>query len=60
MSYIFTFFWSFLLITMLNYVVGSIAAVPFQFAEGAIVSVIFAIAVIVISESMPKGPVTDH
>lgn len=56
MQYIVTFLWSFLLITMLNYVVSSVLGVPFVFATGAIISVVFAIIVIIISAVLPSQP----
>jgi hypothetical protein len=55
-----TFVWSFLLVAMLNYVVGSIADVPFEFLPGLIVSVILSVLIIFIGESFPEGPVSDH
>lgn len=55
-----TFVWSFLLITMLNYVSGSIANLSFDFVPGVIVSVIVAVLVLIIGESFPKDPVSDH
>jgi len=60
MRYISTFVWAFLLVTMLNYVVGSIANVPFDFATGAIISVIFTVLVTLLGESIPEGPVSDN
>ena len=55
-----TFFWSFCLIAMLNYVAGSIANVPFDFMPGVIVSVVVAVIVILLGESFPEGEVADH
>lgn len=60
MKYIIAIFWSFLLVTMLNYVVGSIVGVDFDFQTGAIVSVVLAILVIILAESLPSGEVADH
>ncbi|HJF31989.1 MAG TPA: YjzD family protein [Sporosarcina psychrophila] len=60
MRYVMTFFWSFCLITMLNYVAGSIADVPFDFMPGAIVSVVVSVIVIILGESFPEGEVSDH
>ncbi len=60
MRYLMTFFWSFCLVSMLNYVAGSIANVPFDFLPGAIVSVIVAVLVIILGESIPNGEVADH
>lgn len=62
MQYIITFFWSFLLITMLNYVVSSVLGVDFNFATGAIISVVFSLIIFVIAAVIPNEPVaeTDH
>ena len=60
MRFVMTFFWSFCLIAMLNYVAGSIANVPFDFMPGAIVSVIVAVVVILLGESFPEGEIADH
>ncbi|WP_345788891.1 DUF2929 family protein [Filibacter tadaridae] len=55
-----TFVWCFLLVSMLNYVAGSIANVPFDFLPGAIISVVFSVIVIVMGESFPDETVADH
>ena len=57
-----TFLWSFLLVTLLNYVVSSVLGVPFDFVAGAIVSVAFGIVVLIIASILPNEPVaeTDH
>ncbi|WP_342512938.1 YjzD family protein [Sporosarcina sp. FSL K6-1522] len=60
MRFVMAFFWSFCLVSMLNYVAGSIANIPFDFAAGAIVAVILAVLVIVLGESFPDGEVADH
>ena len=60
MRYVMTFFWSFCLITMLNYVSGAIANVAFDFMPGAIVSVIVGAIIIFLGESFPEGEVADH
>lgn len=61
MQYIVTFFWSFLLITMLNYVVSSVLGVPFDFVAGAIISVVVSILVFIIAAIIPNEPVAqDH
>lgn len=59
MQYIMTFFWSFLLVSMLNYVVSSVQNVPFNFVDGAIVSVAFSVLVLVIGAIIPNEPVAD-
>ncbi|WP_172369898.1 YjzD family protein [Sporosarcina jiandibaonis] len=60
MRFILTFVWSFALVTLLNYVVGAIANVKFNFEAGIILSVVVGILVILIGESMPKGPISDN
>ncbi|WP_342508965.1 YjzD family protein [Sporosarcina sp. FSL K6-2383] len=60
MRYLMTFFWSFALVAMLNYVAGAIANVEFDFVPGAIMSVIAALLVIFIGESLPEGEIADH
>lgn len=62
MRYFMTLVWSFLLVTMLNYVVSSVLGVHFDFATGAIISVIFTILVLVISAIIPNEPTpeADH
>ena len=49
-----------MLVSLLNYVVGAIANVPFNFEAGAFLSVILAILVILLGESLPEGPISDH
>lgn len=56
-----TFFWSIALVTMLNYVAGSIAnIIEFNFSGGVVVAVIAALLVIFLGESLPEGEVADH
>ena len=57
MQYIMTFVWSFLLITMLNYVVSSVLNVPFEFMTGVIVSVAFAVLIFIIAAIILNDPV---
>ena len=57
MQYIIAFFWSFLLISMLNYVVSSVLNVPFDFMTGVIVSVAFAVLVFIIAAILPNDSV---
>lgn len=54
MQYIITFFWSFLLVTMLNYVVSSVLGVNFDFMNGLIVSLVFSVLVIIIAAVIPN------
>ncbi|HLG28447.1 MAG TPA: YjzD family protein [Paenisporosarcina sp.] len=60
MKFIITLIWSFLLVTMLNYVVSSVAAVPFDFQLGAIISLGFAALIFVISAILPDEPVVHE
>lgn len=62
MQYIVTFFWSFLLVAMLNYVVSSVLGVPFEFMTGVIISVVFSVLVLIIAAIIPNEPVaeTEH
>ncbi|MBM7664902.1 putative PurR-regulated permease PerM [Solibacillus kalamii] len=54
MQYIITFFWSFLLVSMLNYVVSSVLSVDFNFMNGVIVSLVFSVLVIIIAAIIPN------
>ncbi|GEN82937.1 hypothetical protein SLU01_12490 [Sporosarcina luteola] len=61
MKYIMTFIVSFALVTMLNYVAGSIAGIgSFDFAGGIIASVILSIVVLAITAIIPDEQVADH
>ena len=59
MQYIITFVWSFLLVTMLNYVVSSVLGVNFNFMNGTIVSLVFAVLVIIIAAVIPNESTPD-
>lgn len=54
MQYIITFFWSFLLVSMLNYVVSSVLGVNFNFMNGVIVSLAFSVLVLIIAAVIPN------
>ena len=60
MKYVMTFFWSFCLISMLNYVSGAIANLPFDFMPGVYVSLVVSVIVILLAESFPEGEIADH
>lgn len=60
MKFIFTLLWSFMLVTMLNYVVSSVQNVPFDFTLGAILSVVVTGLVVVISSIIPNEPVAHE
>lgn len=59
MQYIITFFWSFLLVSMLNYVVSSVLSVDFNFMNGVIVSLVFSVLVIIIAAIIPNESTPD-
>ncbi|SOC35074.1 YjzD family protein [Ureibacillus acetophenoni] len=59
MQYIATFFWSFLLVTMLNYVVSSVLGVTFDFVTGAIISLIFSVLVLIVTAIIPNEPTPE-
>ncbi|MEG0261052.1 MAG: YjzD family protein [Lysinibacillus sp.] len=54
MQYIITFFWSFLLISMLNYVVSSVLGADFHFQVGVIISVVFSVLIFVVGAIIPN------
>ncbi|MGN7387070.1 DUF2929 family protein [Sporosarcina sp. SAFN-015] len=61
MKYIITFVWSFLLVTMLNYVAGSIAGIAsFDFMGGVIASVILSVIVLGVTAVIPDEQVADY
>lgn len=59
MQYIATFFWSFLLVTMLNYVVSSVLGAGFDFVTGAIISLIFSVLVLIVTAIIPNEPTPE-
>ena len=62
MQYIITLLWSFMLITMVNYVVSAVLGVPFDFVTGAIISVAFTVIVLIFTAVLPTGKIehADH
>lgn len=61
MKYIMAFVWSFLLVTMLNYVAGSIAGIPhFDFMGGVIASVVLGAIILIITSTMSDEEVADY
>ena len=59
MQYIGTFFWSFLLISLLNYVVSAVQNVPFDFMIGVYISLAVSILIFVISAIIPDQPAAE-
>lgn len=60
MKIIFTLVWSFLIITMLNYVVSSVANVPFDFLLGAYISIAVTVIIYIIAAIIPNDPVVTE
>ncbi|WP_432354672.1 DUF2929 family protein [Sporosarcina sp. A2] len=61
MKFIMTFVWSFLLVSMLNYVAGAIANVPtFEFTTGIIASLVLSVMIFAIAAIIPDEPVAEH
>ncbi|SUI99900.1 Protein of uncharacterised function (DUF2929) [Sporosarcina pasteurii] len=54
------FVWSFVLVALLNYVVGAIANVPFDFQAGVMISLVMAVLVILLGEAIPNQEVSDN
>ncbi|AQU80037.1 YjzD family protein [Planococcus faecalis] len=54
MQYIGTFFWSFLLISLVNYVVSAVQNVPFDFMVGVYISIVFSILIFVMVAVIPS------
>lgn len=59
MQYIGTFVWSFLLISLLNYVVSAVQNVPFDFMIGVYISLAVSILIFVISSIIPDEPAPE-
>lgn len=59
MQYIGTFFWSALLISLLNYVVSAVQNVEFIFMNGIYMSIVVSILIIVIAKIIPDAPAPE-
>lgn len=59
MQFIGTFFWSFLLISLLNYVVSAVQNVDFNFMLGVYMSVVVSILIFIISSIIPDTPAPE-
>lgn len=60
MRFILAIVWSFGLVALLNYVVGSIANVNFDLQAGVVISLVVAVLVIVLGEVIPNEEIADH
>ena len=59
MQFIGTFFWSALLISLLNYVVSAVQNVPFDFTLGLIMSLVVSIFIFIIGSIIPESPAPE-
>jgi predicted PurR-regulated permease PerM len=59
MRFIGTFFWSFLLISLLNYVVSAVQNVHFDFMNGVIISLVVSVLIFIISSIIPDSPAAE-
>ncbi|WP_114743990.1 YjzD family protein [Falsibacillus pallidus] len=57
MRYIWTFFWTFLLIEMVTYVVSAMSGSEFHFATGVTLAVAATILIFIIPAVIPNEPV---
>ncbi|HAQ06174.1 MAG TPA: DUF2929 domain-containing protein [Bacillus bacterium] len=60
MRYFWTFFWTFLLVQMLNYVAGSMIGTPFDFKSGSIIAVVAFIIIVALPLVLPNEPEEKH
>lgn len=60
MRYLWTFFWTFLLVQMLNYVTGSMIGTPFDLKSGTIIAVVATIIIIALPAVLPNEPEEKH
>ncbi len=54
MQYIVTFIWSFLLVSMLNYVVSSVLGADFDIVTAGVTSAVFTILIFIIGAVIPN------
>ncbi len=59
MQFLGTFFWSFLLISLLNYVVSAVQNVHFDFMVGVYISLAVSVLIFVLSSLIPEGPAPE-
>lgn len=60
MQYIGTFVWSFLLISLLNYVVSAVQNVHFDFMLGVYISLVVSVLIFVVSAIIPDEPAPEN
>lgn len=59
MQYIGTIIWSFILITMVNYVVSAVQNVDFDFMLGVYISLAVSVMIFIISALIPDAPAAE-
>ncbi|MCK7605585.1 YjzD family protein [Geobacillus stearothermophilus] len=55
-----TFFWTFLLVQMATYVMGSMQGIGYNFTTGSLLGVIVTVLVLVVAALIPDEPAGDH
>ncbi|MDZ5606325.1 YjzD family protein [Bacillus pseudomycoides] len=60
MRVIWAFIWSFLLVHMMSYVIGSMTGGKYNFEQASIFSVVLAVLVMAIAAAIPNEPVEQH
>ncbi|MTD30465.1 YjzD family protein [Planomicrobium sp. YIM 101495] len=59
MQYIGTIIWSFILITMVNYVVSAVQNVDFDFMLGVYISLAVSVMIFIIAALIPDAPTAE-
>ncbi|WP_449539457.1 YjzD family protein [Ferdinandcohnia sp. Marseille-Q9671] len=59
MRYFWTLFWTFLLVQMASYVIGSMQAATYSFSTASVVAVIVTALIIILGAVIPNEPVED-
>ena len=60
MRVIWALIWSFLLVHMMSYVIGSMTGGTYDFNQASIFSVVLAVFVLAIAAAIPNEPVEQH
>jgi cell shape-determining protein MreD len=55
-----TLFWTFLLVQMATYVMGSMQGIAYDFSTGALLGIIVTIFVIIVANLLPDEPAEHH
>lgn len=60
MKYFWTLIWTFLLVQMASYVIGSMQSATYDFVTASVVAVIVTVLIIVLGSLIPNEPVEHH